>query len=139
VNTRPTCWSVPKTVLIADDRASMRRSVRFLLERRHAELVVQEAVDGVEAIEKARQIKPDLILLDLAMPRLNGVEAATVLRHTLPEIPIILFSMYTDLHANALFGFIGVDFISKVDGLPKLLERVDALLPPRSSGEIPLW
>jgi CheY-like chemotaxis protein len=117
----------------------MRRSVRFLLERRHAELVVQEAVDGVEAIEKARQIKPDLILLDLAMPRLNGVEAATVLRHTLPEIPIILFSMYTDLHANALFGFIGVDFISKVDGLPKLLERVDALLPPRSSGEIPLW
>jgi CheY-like chemotaxis protein len=46
---------VPKTILIADDRASMRRSVRFLLERRHSDLVVQEAVDGVEAIELAKQ------------------------------------------------------------------------------------
>jgi CheY-like chemotaxis protein len=131
--------AVPKTVLIADDRASMRRSVRFLLERRHAELIVEEAVDGVEAIELAKQTKPDLILLDLAMPRLNGVEAATILRNTLPGTPIILFTMYTDLHADSLSGFLGVDFISKVDGLPKLLERVDALLPPRSNDEIPLW
>jgi CheY-like chemotaxis protein len=129
---------VPKIVLIADDRASMRRSVKFLLERRHADLVVQEAVDGVEAIELAKQTKPDLILLDLAMPRLNGVEAATILRNTLPGTPIILFTMYTDLHADLLSGFLGVDFISKVDGLPKLLERVDALLPPSSTDEIPL-
>lgn len=129
---------MPKTILIADDRASMRRSVRFLLERRHADLVVQEAVDGVEAIELAKQTKPNLILLDLAMPGLNGVEVATILRNTLPETPIILFSMYTDLHADSLSGFLGVDFISKVDGLPKLLERVDALLPPRSNDEIPL-
>jgi len=129
---------VPKTVLIADDRASMRRSVKFLLERRHADLVVQEAVDGVEAIELAKQTKPDLILLDLAMRRLNGVEAATILRNTLPGTPIILFTMYTDLHADLLSGFLGVDFISKVDGLPKLLERVDALLPPSSTDEIPL-
>ena len=129
---------MPKTVLIADDRASMRRSVKFLLERRHADLVVQEAVDGVEAIELAKQTKPDLILLDLAMPRLNGVEAATILRNTLPGTPIILFTMYTDLHAELLSGFLGVDFISKVDGLPKLLERVDALLPPSSTDEIPL-
>ena len=128
-----------KTVLVADDRASMRRAVKFLLERRHAELMVQEAVDGVDAIEKAKQAKPDLILLDLAMPRLNGAEAATILRNTLPGTPIILFTMYTDLHAESLSGFLGVEFISKVDGLPKLLERVDALLPPRSNDEIPLW
>jgi len=59
-------------VLIADDSASMRRSVRFLLERRHSELMISEAVDGVDAIEKAKQIRPNLILLDLAMPRLGG-------------------------------------------------------------------
>jgi len=120
---------VSKNVLIADDSASMRLAVRYLLERRHSELVVSEAVDGADAIEKAKQTQPDLILLDLAMPRLNGAEAATVLKKTLPEIPIILFTMYTDLHADSLCAFIGVDFISKVDGIPKLLERVDALLP----------
>jgi len=91
--------------------------------------VVSEAVDGVDAIAKAKETNPDLILLDLAMPRLNGAEAASVLKNTLPEIPIILFTMYTDLHADCLCAFIGVDFISKVDGIPKLLERVDALLP----------
>jgi CheY-like chemotaxis protein len=90
---------------------------------------VQEAVDGVDAIETAKQVRPDLILLDLAMPRLNGAEAAVILKNTLPETPIILFTMFTDLHADSLCGFIGVDFISKVDGIPKLLERVDALLP----------
>ena len=116
-------------MLIADDSASMRLAVRFLLERRHSELVVSEAVDGADAIEKAKETNPDLILLDLAMPRLNGAEAASVLKNALPETPIILFTMYSDLHADSLSAFIGVDFISKVDGIPKLLERVDALLP----------
>jgi len=122
---------VAKSILIADDSASMRLSVRLLIEGRHRELVVREAVDGL-AIEKAKISQPDLILLDLAMPRLNGAEAATVLKNAMPEIPVILFTMYSDLAADSLCAVIGVDFISKVDGMPKLLERVDALLPPNS-------
>ncbi len=120
---------MPRTVLIADDSAAMRLSVRLLLEGRHAELVVREAVDGLDAIEKAKKSRPDLILLDLAMPRLNGAEAATVLKNAMPETPVILFTI-TDLTADSLCSAIGVDFISKADGIPKLLERVDALLPP---------
>jgi CheY-like chemotaxis protein len=104
-----------------------------LLERRHSELIVSEAVDGVDAIEKAKKTRPDLILLDLAMPRLNGAEAASILKSNLPETPIILFTMYTDLHADTISAFIGVDFVSKVEGIPKLLERVDSLLPPTPS------
>ncbi len=123
-----------KTVLIADDSAAMRMSVRLLLEGRHKELVVREAVDGMDAVEKAKKSKPDLILLDLAMPRLNGAEAATVLKNDLPETPVILFT-YTDLLPNSLCEAIGVDFISKTDGIPKLLERVDALLPPLRTNE----
>jgi len=131
---------VPKTVLIADGSASMRLSVRLLLQGRHTELVVREAVDGVDAIEKAKKSKPDLILLDLAMPRLNGAEAATVLKNAMPETPVILFTMNTDLSADALCAAIGVDFISKADGVSKLLERVDALFPPTLPNEgATLW
>ncbi len=128
-----------KTVLIADDSASVRLSVRLLLEGRHTEIVVREAVDGLDAIEKAKKSKPDLILLDLAMPRLNGAEAATVLKNDLPKTPVILFTL-TDMCPDALCEALGVDFISKVDGIPKLLERVDALLPPISRNEgATLW
>jgi CheY-like chemotaxis protein len=120
---------VTKTALIADDSAAVRLSVRLLLQGRHKELLVREAFDGMDAIEKAKRSKPDLILLDLAMPRVNGAEAATVLKNDLPYTPVILFT-YTDLHADSLCSAIGVDFISKVDGIPKLLERVDSLLLP---------
>jgi len=130
---------VTKTVLIADDSASVRLSVRLLLEGRHTEIVVREAVDGLDAIEKAKKSKPDLILLDLAMPRLNGAEVATVLKNDLPKTPVILFTL-TDMRPDALCEALGVDFISKVDGIPKLLERVDALLPPISRNEgATLW
>ena len=101
-----TCFAT-KTVLIADDSASMRLSVRLLLEGRHKELVVSEAVDGLDLIEKAKSSRPDLILLDLAMPRLNGAESATLLRNDMPETPVILFTM-TDLQAEA----IGVETVS---------------------------
>src|SRR6266568_9312118 len=113
----------------------MRLSVRILVEGRHRELMVCEAVDGIDAIRKAKKSKPDLILLDLAMPRLNGAEAATVLKNDMPETPVILFTMNTDLHADTVCAAIGIDFISKVDGIPKLLERVDALLPPALPNE----
>jgi DNA-binding NarL/FixJ family response regulator len=117
-----------KIVLIADDSASMRLSVRILLEGRHTELMVCEAVDGIDAIRKAKTSQPDLILLDLAMPRLNGAEAAYVLKNDMPETPVILFTM-TDLNIGSMCAAIDVDFISKADGIPKLLERVDALFP----------
>lgn len=126
-----------KTVLIADDLASMRLAVRRLLKDRHPDLIVREAVDGVDAIEKAEKWKPDLVLLDLAMPRLNGAEAATVLKNDMPETPVVLFTM-TDVNAGSLCEAIGVDFISKTD-VPKLLERVDALFPPSLSNRATLF
>jgi two-component system nitrate/nitrite response regulator NarL len=130
---------VAKTVLIADDSASVRLSVRLLLQNRYRELVVREAVDGVDVIEKAKTWHPDLILLDLSMPGLNGAEAAAVLKNDMPETPVILFTM-TELRVDTLCEAIDVDFISKADGVSKLLERVDALFPPTLSNEgTTLW
>jgi CheY-like chemotaxis protein len=120
---------VAKTVLIADDSATVRLSVRLLLEGRHKELVVREAVDGLDVIEKAKTWHPDLILLDLAMPGLNGAEAAAVLKNDMPQTPVILFTL-TELHVDTLCAAIDVDFISKADGVSKLLEKVDALFLP---------
>lgn len=120
---------MPKIVLIADDSASMRLSVRTLLEGRHPELLVCEAVNGLEAIWKAKTSQPDLILLDVSMPLLNGAEAAAVLKNEMPETPVILFTL-TDLNIDSMCAAIDVDFISKADGVSKLLERVDALFPP---------
>jgi DNA-binding NarL/FixJ family response regulator len=97
------------------------------------ELVVREAIDGLDVIEKANSSRPDLILF--AMPRLNGAEAATVLRNDMPETPVTLFTM-TDLQADSLCAAIGLDFISKADGVSKLLERIDALLPPNAATQI---
>jgi CheY-like chemotaxis protein len=126
---------VAKIVLIADDSAFTRLSVRMLLEGRHTELLVCEAVDGVDAIQKAKTSKPDLIILDLAMPRLNGAEAAAVLKNEMPDTPVILFTL-TDLHIDTLCTAIDVDLISKVDGIPSLLERVDALFPPNAASQL---
>jgi DNA-binding NarL/FixJ family response regulator len=65
------------------------------------------------------------------MPRLNGAEAAVVLKNALPATPIILFTLNTDLHVGSLSSTIGIDaFISKDGGIPGLLKRVDTLFPP---------
>jgi CheY-like chemotaxis protein len=83
---------MPKRVLIADDDADLRRVIRWLLESRTTFEVCGEAVNGVDAIEKARTLRPDLILLDYSMPEMNGIETGAVLRAMLPEVPVILFT-----------------------------------------------
>jgi len=77
-----------KCILIAEDSETIRTLIRAFIENRAGFEVCGEAVDGVDAIEKAKELKPDLIILDLAMPRMNGA-AATVLKRMMPDIPII--------------------------------------------------
>lgn len=91
--------------------------------------VCSEAVDGVEAVEKAKKLKPDLILLDVAMPRMNGTKAASVIKGLMPQVPIVLFTMYKETLGNALFSVAGIDAVfSKPDGWWKLVECVRNLL-----------
>jgi CheY-like chemotaxis protein len=121
------------TVLVADDSASTRLSVRLLLEGRYPELSIREAIDGLDAVQKAEKLRPDLILLDLNMPRLNGAEAAAALKNLLPDTPIILFTVFQDLIGQSLCSALGVESLSKTDGVSQLLERVDALFPPNTA------
>ena len=125
----PRCrGKVPKSILIADDSDTVRHAVRVFLERRGF-TVCCEAGDGVEAIEKAQELKPDVILLDVAMPRMNGIEAAPVLKSRLPKTQIILLTMFSDSLGQSLMSALGVNaVVGKADGLAKLLEHVDGLL-----------
>jgi response regulator NasT len=93
--------------------------------------VCGEAADGVEAIDRAAKLKPDLIVLDLAMPRLNGAEAASILRQAMPKTPILLFTMYADDFGDRLASAVGVNVVlSKPEGLSRLAKHLKALLNP---------
>ena len=81
-------------ILIADDKRHMRRELRHLIEAHQGWVVCTEAEDGVQAVNRAKQFKPDLVILDLAMPELNGFEAAGQISKALPGVPILLFTLY---------------------------------------------
>ena len=120
-----------KQILVVDDSKAVRDAIRFLLRSQPELAICGEAQDGVGAIEKAQKLRPDLILLDLAMPNLNGAIAASILKRTLPGTPIILFTMYEQA-VDALASAIGVDIVlSKPDGLDHLLEMISGLIDPR--------
>lgn len=119
-----------RRILVIDDGDSVRDIIRLFLERDGFE-VCGEAADGVEAIELAKKVKPDLIVLDLAMPRMNGADAASVLSKTMPDVPIVLLTLYQNVLGNALASAVGVKaIIDKTDGMDKLVACVHSLLPP---------
>jgi DNA-binding NarL/FixJ family response regulator len=122
---------MPKCILIADDSEAICTVIRTFLENRAGFEVCGEAVDGVNAIEKAKELKPDLIIVDLAMPRMNGAVAASVLKRTMPNVPIILFTMYDELIGKALASAVHVDLaLAKPNGLHEMVAHVQNLLEP---------
>lgn len=82
-------------ILIADDKPQVLRVIRTLLEAHPGWDVCAEAQNGAQAVERAKQCSPDIIVLDLAMPELNGFEAARQISRELPGIPIFLNTLYS--------------------------------------------
>lgn len=97
-------------VLVVDDHALFRRGIAAVLANQEGLEVVGEAADGLESIEKARAIAPDVILMDLNMPRCSGLEAIQALQAEMPQINILVLTvseMETDLFAAVKFGATG--------------------------------
>lgn len=86
--------TTPTRILLADDHALVRRGVRLILDGEPDLTVVAEAGDGAEAIEMARAERPDLVILDIAMPRLTGLQAARELSRVMPGLRILMLTMY---------------------------------------------
>ena len=118
---------MPKHLLIADDNVSVRRLVKDVLKRALDVVRFVDAGSGREAIERAHEAKPDLIILDVSMPDLDGFQAAKVLKNEMPDVPIVLFTMH-DLgdYDPKTFGVDAV--VQKLDGFMKLSQCVTSLL-----------
>jgi DNA-binding NarL/FixJ family response regulator len=120
-------------ILVVDDNPSIRFLLRVLVESRTSFEVCGEAGHGLEAVERAKELHPDLVILDLSMPVMNGAEAAVILKKTMPKMKIILFTMHADNVGKALAAAVGIDLtLSKSDGLLRLDEHLKALLAPNS-------
>jgi DNA-binding NarL/FixJ family response regulator len=125
-------------ILICDDNPNIRYLLRVFVETQTSFKVCGEAGHGTEAIEKAKKLQPDLILLDLSMPVMTGAEAASVLKAMMPRTKIILFSMHMDSVPRSLAAAVGVDLaLSKSDGITKLGEHLNTLLA-RNAGIHPI-
>ena len=120
---------MPKGILVVDDSASIRHSLGRFLRSQHGFEVCGEAADGVEAIEKAQKLQPDLIVMDLAMPRMNGVDAAATLSSVLPNVPIILFTLHKEAVRSESARASGISaVVSKSDGVEALFREVQRLV-----------
>jgi DNA-binding NarL/FixJ family response regulator len=117
-------------ILVVDDNANVRHLLRVFVESNGFK-VCGEAENGADAVEKAKQLLPDLILLDLTMPVMTGTEAAPILKRMMPHVKIILFTMHADGVNKSMASALGVDVtIAKSDSIKKLGEHLRALLTP---------
>jgi two-component system, NarL family, nitrate/nitrite response regulator NarL len=116
-------------IVVADDQEVVRKRVVATLTSREDFEVCAEASNGIEAVEKARQLQPDLVILDITMPGLNGLDAARRIREFAPSLPILILSVHKNKQVVEEAKKIGVrGYVTKGDTVQKLLLAVDTVL-----------
>ena len=115
-------------ILIVDDHEAVRAGVRAILSSREGLEVCGEAANGREAVAKARQLMPDLVILDVTMPVLDGFSAAREIHKLLPNVAILLLSMHESPNMINIAKSSGArGYVSKSEGAAVLLRAVDAV------------
>lgn len=122
------------SILIVDDHSAIRRALRAAFERQPDFRVCGEAEDGVDAIAKAQKLAPDLIVLDLRMPVMDGLQAARALRKLMPKVPLLMLTCYhsTAAEREALASGVTAVF-SKPDGMQNLIWQARAVLSSKNA------
>ena len=119
---------MPVRILVADDHQVVRTGLRALLESKTGWQVCAEASNGREAVEKAGQLKPDVAVLDIGMPLLNGVEATRQIRKLSPQTEILILTMHdSEQLVREVLGAGAHGYILKDDADRNLIAAVDAL------------
>jgi DNA-binding NarL/FixJ family response regulator len=117
-----------RSVLVVDDNTFIRRRLCELFTREADFEICGEAENGREAIEKAQQLRPDLIVIDLSMPVMNGLDAARVLKRVMPTVPIIMFTEYSDAFSLEEAHSVGVSaLVSKSEHMSVLAGKARSL------------
>lgn len=112
-------------ILIVDDSAPIRKSLRWLIEQDLDWEVCGEAVNGAEGVSAATKLKPDVVLLDLSMPVMNGIEAAKQLKKIVPETHLLMFTSFPLPGAEEAARSAGIEaFVAKTDGATTLLRSL---------------
>jgi DNA-binding NarL/FixJ family response regulator len=118
-------------ILIVDAFPAVRKALRGLLETRLRSVVCIEASNGLDAIAKTEASSPDLIILDLGMPGMNGFEAATVLQKMKPKVPLFMFTSHACPDVESQAASVGIRAVfSKYTGINALVAQARALLSP---------
>ncbi|HEY0702273.1 MAG TPA: response regulator transcription factor [Candidatus Acidoferrales bacterium] len=125
-----------KSILVADDSEQVRKYVSKMLRANPDFEVCAEAVNGREAVAKAKEFQPDLVILDLGMPVMNGLEAARELKSILPAVPIILFTLHGHMISDEQAASAGIDLVVPKADIVQLNEHVRSLLPRPELDEI---
>jgi DNA-binding NarL/FixJ family response regulator len=120
--------AVRKRVLIVDDHLEIRRAVTRVLESQPNIVVCGEADNGRVAISEAERLHPDLIVLDLSMPVMNGLEAARILRAMLPTVPILMYTSFATSNLAEAALAAGVSRVSTKSSPPALIADLQILL-----------
>jgi DNA-binding NarL/FixJ family response regulator len=132
---------MPTTVLIVDDSESVRIAVRALFEAEPEFSVIGEAVNGLDAINKADELDPDLIVLDLSMPIMNGLEAAESIKSTSPSTPIYILTAHGGPEVDRAAKAAGVDAVfAKGTDMDQMINKARdafAASPKKSSKKPP--
>jgi DNA-binding NarL/FixJ family response regulator len=118
----------PFRILLADDHEVVRAGLRALLEEQSGWEVVAEAVDGRDAVEKATKLKPDVVVIDIAMPSLNGLEAVRQIVKTVPNAKVLVLTMYdSDPLIQQVLQAGARGYLLKSDAGRDLVSAIDAL------------
>src|SRR5579872_604009 len=118
----------PFRILLADDHEVVRAGLRALLEEQSGWEVIAEAVDGRDAVEKASKLKPDVVVIDIAMPSLNGLEAVRQIIKAVPDTKVLVLTMYdSDPLIQQVLQAGARGYLLKSDAGRDLVSAIDAL------------